>query len=222
MRKDVLPESVVAKMTRRRGGRDAFPSLDPRKTALAVIDMVNAFAEGDQGVCAIVKPINAVAAALRDAGGSVAWVIPAPVEDCPDTALKTAILGRQTVERLKTAFAAGSPGISLISGLQTMDEDIEVTKTTYSAFFPGACELPDILRGRGIDTVLIAGVLTNVCCESSARDAMMGGFRVVVISDANAARNEDEHAAALYNIYRNFGDVRTSTELAGLFSASRR
>lgn len=184
--------------------------------------MVDAFATEDESIHSIVGPINAVAGALRDAGGAIAWVIPAPVEGGIDTDIKAAILGEQTVERLKAAFAAGSPGIRAISGFQAMDQDIEVTKTAYSAFFPGACDLPDILRERGIDTVLVAGVLTNVCCESSARDAMMGGFRVVVIADANAARNEEEHAAALNNIHRNFGDVRSSTELARLLSSSCR
>jgi nicotinamidase-related amidase len=222
VQKDLLSERTIAKMTKRRGRRHAFPSLDPCKTALVVIDMVDAFATEDESIRSITGPISTVATALRKAGGAVAWVIPAPVEDCPDTALKTAILGEHTVERLKAAFAADSPGIHLISGLQAMDQDIEVTKTAYSAFFPGTCDLPDVLRERGIDTVLIAGVLTNVCCESSARDAMMGGFRVVVIADANAARNEEEHAAALNNIYRNFGDVRSSTELAELLSSSRR
>ena len=80
-------------------------------------------------------------------------------------------------------------------------------------FFPGKCTLPELLRERGIDTVLITGVLTNICCESSARDAATQGFRVVMVADANAARSDEEHQSALYNILRNFGDVRTSDDL---------
>jgi nicotinamidase-related amidase len=75
-----------------------------------------------------------------------------------------------------------------------------------------------MLRERGIDTVLITGVLTNICCESSARDAATLGFRVVMVADANAARSDEEHQSALYNILRNFGDVRTSDDLITVFN----
>jgi len=66
--------------------------------------------------------------------------------------------------------------------------------------------------------VLITGVLTNICCESSARDAMTLGFRVAMVADANAARSDEEHRGALYNVMRNFGDVRTSDDLIAAFS----
>jgi nicotinamidase-related amidase len=68
------------------------------------------------------------------------------------------------------------------------------------------------------NTVPITGVLTNICCESSVRDAMTLGFRVVMVADANAARSDEEHRAALYNVMRDFGDVRTSGDLAAAFA----
>ena len=52
---------------------------------------------------------------------------------------------------------------------------------------PGTSDLPERLRARGFDTVLITGTVTNVCCESSARDANMTNFRTIMVSDGNAA-----------------------------------
>src|SRR4051812_10608769 len=86
-------------------------------------------------------------------------------------------------------------------------EDEIVRKYRFSAFLPGTCELPYRLRARGFDTVLITGTVTNVCCESSARDAMMTNFKTIMVSDANAAMTMEEHNASLAAFYAIFGDV---------------
>jgi ureidoacrylate peracid hydrolase len=65
----------------------------------------------------------------------------------------------------------------------------------------------------GVDTVLVAGTKTNVCCESTARDAMMLDFKVVLVEDCCAALSDDEHRAAIENIIQQFGDVMTSHEV---------
>jgi ureidoacrylate peracid hydrolase len=59
---------------------------------------------------------------------------------------------------------------------------------------------------------LIAGTKTNVCCESTARDAMMLDFKTVMLSDCCAALSDDEHRATLENIFQQFGDVSTADE----------
>lgn len=64
-----------------------------------------------------------------------------------------------------------------------------------------------------IDTVLITGTKTNICCESTARDAMMLDFKVVMVSDCLAALSDHEHQAALENIIQQFGDVLTRQEV---------
>ena len=86
-------------------------------------------------------------------------------------------------------------------------EDEIVRKYRFSAFLPGTSELPYRLRARGFDTVLITGTVTNVCCESSARDAMMTNFKTIMVSDANAAMTMEEHNASLIAFYAIFGDV---------------
>ena len=72
---------------------------------------------------------------------------------------------------------------------------------------PGTSELPNRLRARGLDTVLITGTVTNVCCESSARDANMTNFRTIMVSDGNAALTQELHDASLTAFYLTFGDV---------------
>src|SRR5690348_15381086 len=69
------------------------------------------------------------------------------------------------------------------SGLITAPADLTLLKNRYSALIPGSSPLERTLRGMGIDTILIAGTKTNVCCESTARDAMMLDFKVIMIED---------------------------------------
>ncbi len=68
---------------------------------------------------------------------------------------------------------------------------------------------------------MITGTVTNVCCESSARDAMMSNFRVVMVSDANAANTQAEHEASLTAFYLTFGDVMDTEMLVGLLTPAR-
>jgi len=80
-----------------------------------------------------------------------------------------------------------------------------------------------VLRAHGIEILLIAGTKTNVCCESTARDASMMEYRVAMLSDANATLTDEEHAAALNGFQVSFGDVMTVDEaLARLAPAEKR
>lgn len=204
-----LPQWAVEKMIRRRGGqRYAFHDLVPARTALVIIDLLQGYIAGTPCAASIVAPINGLARVLRSAGGLVVWVLPGPaMEDAP---ILRALCGEGRLADAEQVLA---------DGLEMKEADLTVEKQAYSAFFPGKSPLPELLSARGIDTVLIAGVLTNVCCESSARDAMTLGYRVVMVSDANAARSDEEHRSALYNVMRNFGDVRDSDDLVSAFTA---
>ena len=74
---------------------------------------------------------------------------------------------------------------------------MQLTKTRYSAFIQGSSNIERLLRDRGIDTLLVTGTATNVCCESSARDAMMLNFKTIMVTDGNAATDDDDHNASL-------------------------
>jgi ureidoacrylate peracid hydrolase len=223
MHPNELPTEIVERLRSRRGKLHLFDRLEARRTALAVIDMQHAFVEPGAPSAVttareIVPNINRLAAALRAAAGTVAWVQATYAREGPgywplffDYMVTPELSGR-----ILGALTVGAPGHALWHELDVKPQDLRVGKNRYSAFFPGACELPQRLRERGVDTVLIAGTMTNVCCEASARDAMMDGFKTVVVSDANAARSDAEHLASLATILQFFGDVRTTDEVLGL------
>ena len=152
--------------------------------------------------------MNRLSRGLRAAGGRVAWVVPAA-----DTAADEQFLGPDVANAYRASGGAGPVRDRIWPGLCTEDADLYAEKTAPSAFFPGRSDLDDRLRSRGVDTVLIAGTVANVCCESSARDASTLGYRVVMVADANAANTDDELDAALHTIYRSFGDVRSTSEV---------
>ncbi|WP_150551304.1 cysteine hydrolase [Pandoraea soli] len=110
----------------------------------------------------------------------------------------------------------GHPGRALYPPLDVRDADEIVDKTRFSAFIQGSSDLHQRLAAPGIDTVIVTGTVTNVCCESTARDAMMLDYKVHFVADANAARTDDEHNATLCNMVLWFADVRTSDELLAL------
>ena len=218
-----LPQEIVERLFRRRGRLHLFETLDAKRTALAVIDMQHSFvAAGAPSAVAtareIVPNINRLAAVLRRAGGTVAWVQATYTKSGPGywPLFFDHMVSPQLSGEILGALTEGSPGHALWHELEVHDADLRVRKNRYSAFFPGACPLPQLLRDRSIDTVLIAGTMTNVCCEASARDAMMDGFKTVVISDANAARSDAEHTASLATILQFFGDVRSTAETVEL------
>ena len=107
----------------------------------------------------------------------------------------------------------GGDGLEFWHALDIRAGDGQMEKKRFSAFIQGSSPILEYLHGRNIDTVLIAGTATNVCCESTARDAMMLNFKTVMVSDALAARSDELHAASLTAFYSNFGDVQTSTEV---------
>ena len=113
----------------------------------------------------------------------------------------------EAYRRRVAAMSEGTKGHDLWPDLDVRPEDEIVRKYRFSAFLPGTSELPYRLRARGFDTVLITGTVTNVCCESSARDAMMSNFKTIMITDGNAAMTPEEHQASLIAFYLIFGDV---------------
>jgi len=220
-----IPRDIVERMLERRGHLHLFDSIAPERTALVVIDMQNAFLEpgapSETPVAREIVPnINRLAAAVRAAGGVVAWTQGAFKRSGPHSwpLFFQTMVSPSRSEAILDALTEGQPGHALWNALDVHAQDIRVQKRRYSAFFPGACDLPERLRGRGIDTVLIAGTLTNVCCEASARDAMMADFRVVMVSDANAARSDAEHVASLATVVQFFGDVRSTGEVLALLA----
>jgi len=218
MHKIAISQAARDRMTARTGKLHPFDAIDPHKAALVVIDMQNYFCKpGHQGEVPasrdIVPNINRLAADLRRRGGLVVWVRNGTRNTRESWSNYHEFL--HTPERYERRYAAmdvGGDGYAYWHGNDIRSEDAQVTKTRYSAFIQGSSDIERRLRDRGIDTLLITGTATNVCCESSARDAMMLNFKVVMVSDGLATHNDEEHNAALSIFYGLFGDVQTTDE----------
>jgi nicotinamidase-related amidase len=210
-----IEDREYARQEERRGRRHAFETLEPARTALVVIDMVPFFAVG--GYClGIVPNISSIAAALRRAGGTVAWVVPATADRIT---VSEEFFGTEIAAAFRRSGGSGPVAGRIWEGFEVRSDDLLAEKTAFSAFFPGSCPLPSLLDERGINTVLVTGTVTNVCCESSARDASTLGYRVIMVADANAAMRDQDHNATLHTIYRSFGDVRPAAEVIAMIES---
>jgi ureidoacrylate peracid hydrolase len=216
----ILPisEAVRERVRTRTGKVHPFDAIEPRRSALLVIDMQNYFVKpGQQGEIPaardIVPNINRLAAGLRRRGGHVVWIRNG-TRDTRDSwsTLHECLMTPERVERRLAAMDIDGDGYAYWHLNDIQPEDAQITKTRYSAFIQGASNLEQHLRDRGIDTLLIAGTATNVCCESSARDAMMLNFKVAMVSDALATHSDEEHNATLSAFYGQFGDVQTTDQ----------
>lgn len=217
-----IPAEYVARSRQRQGWTHSVIDLDGRSTALVVVDMQRYFMEESfAGACPvaqeIVPNVNRLAEAVRAAGGMVVWLQMRadPISDVRWTSLRERYSDDSARARWNQLHPEAA-GFELWPGLDVREPDLRVVKNRYSAFIPRSSELDAALRSRGFDTLLVAGVATNACCESTARDAMMMNYRVLMVSDACAAATDQEHAAALTNFYLFFGDVQTTDEVVPL------
>ena len=114
------------------------------------------------------------------------------------------------------ALQAGAEGHALYAGMEVSPGDIVLDKHRYGALSCPAGALPRTLGELGADMVVITGTLTNCCCESTAREANMAGYKVILICDATAAVTDAEHNAALLNLRISFADVKTVAQVLDL------
>jgi ureidoacrylate peracid hydrolase len=208
-----IPEKIVRKVVARRGRLHAFETIEPKTTALVVIDLDEATVGNDEASQKMVATINTLAAAVRQTGGVVAWVL-SRMKAMPKHF--SAILGADLATKYFNDGHGDGAGTRLWPALERKAVDLAAVKAGASAFFPGKCDLKQQLDAHGIDTVLIAGAVTNICCESSARDAAELEYKVVLISDALSGHAHGLHEATLATFYRIFGDVRPSEEVIRL------
>ena len=215
-----IPPEIVARVEARCGRAHPFEDLDPARTAFVVIDMQVGFMDPaiSHACCPmaerIVPAVNRLAAAVRETGGGVFWVQNTHDDSCEaEWTVMQRMVTPAARARRNAAMMEGTPGHALWPTLDVRAEDEKVLKRRFSAFIQGSSDLPQRLRARGFDTVLIGGTVTNVCCESSARDAMMLDFRTIMVADCNAANSDAEHNASLAAFWNIFGDVMTSEHI---------
>jgi ureidoacrylate peracid hydrolase len=219
MQQPAFPQDFLDNVTRARGRLHFIDRLVPEKTALLVVDMQNFFVEPGQALEVpaareLAPNINRLADAVRNSGGTVIWIkMTLNQEDLDQWSVFIPVNGKREMFQPVTE---GEYGHRIWKAMDVKPGDLTVQKRRFSAFIQGSSELHEILQQRGIDTLIITGTLTNVCCESTARDAMMLNYRVLMVADANATLTPEAHQAALMNILFVFGDVQTTDEVIRL------
>jgi ureidoacrylate peracid hydrolase len=217
-----IPQHILDRVAERRGSVRAFDALDASTTALIVVDMQSCFLKSGAAIEVptsrdIAPNINRLADALRAAGGQVVWTRHSFTREW--TSWYGVLAKDEFADRMVAETVAGSDGHAIAPVMDVRDGDWVIDKRRYSAFVPGDTDLDARLRGSGIETVLITGTLTNVCCESTARDAMMMNYKTVFLADGNATRSDEEHNATLTAMIQVIADVVTTDEAIELIDA---
>jgi ureidoacrylate peracid hydrolase len=176
-------------------------SLDARRTAVLVVDMLNEFCKPGgkmvlPGSERLVPPQRRVIEAARAAGAPVFWVI-----QSHDPRLRR---DRELLKRGEHCLL-GSWGVEVIDELAPQPGDFRVYKHRYSAFF--GTDLDLMLKDMQCDQLVVFGVVTNICVRSTVHDAFFEGYEVVVPHDCCAATGAREQDSTLYDIATHFGVV---------------
>ena len=227
MHKIEMSPDVLARIPGLRDGLHMFGNIVPSRTAHIIVDLQNGFMERGATVelpvaREIVPNVNKICEAVRDVGG-VNVFIRYLIDEETQVNWSSRFQDFTSPQRRKAmieTFGKDCHGFALWPGLDVQSPDLIVDKTRFGAFVPGSSKLHEILQARGIDTLIITGTATNVCCESTARDAMQMNYRVIFIADGNAALTDEEHNATLNNMVTLFADVMTTKEVVGFLGSA--
>ncbi len=185
---------------------------DPATTAVLVVDMLNDFfVDGGamvlEGGDALYEPHQKLLAAARAARIPVIWLNQSlPPDD--------SLFEIRTVHCL-----AGSWGAQIVDGLPVEATDIVIPKRRYSGFFQTTLDLT--LRERGINTVIVTGVVTNICVRSTVHDAFFLSYKVLVPEDLVMATSPQAQEVSLYDIDTHYGDVTNLDNLLAVLDRKR-
>lgn len=193
----------------------------PEKTALIVVDVQNDFAHAEgkaaqwgtdmTPVYAAVAQINRLIVAARESGVAVVY---ARVEHSPQTDRPNyrARYAKRKMQESDLLCATGSWGAAFYADLVgPRPQDAVVTKYSYDAFQDTA--LDAILHSRGIEHLVVVGLVTNLCVQTTAEHGFGLGYYITVVSDATAGDDLAAHEAALRNLGLYFGPVLTTDEV---------
>lgn len=189
--------------------------------ALVVIDVQNDYCHPDgvfaaaglrvAGLEGLVERINALVAAARSGGRPVVWVrMEWPDDD------SVGLLAERSPFLRERGLRRGTWGAEPVAGLDVRPGDHVVVKPRFSAFH--RTSLDDLLARLAVDTLVMAGVRTDFCVESTVRDAFFRDLRVVVARDAVAGYVEELHAASLRLMGTVFAEVVGGGQAAGLLA----
>ena len=191
-------------------------ALVPERAALVNVDLQNMFVESTPDGLEIVERVNRLADACRDAG---VLVIHTRHVLRPDGS-NMGVLGEIVADVRAGVLNEGTRTAALHDDLVVDPRDLVVDKPRFGAFY--GTDLEVILRSRGIDTVIISGIATNVCCDTTAREANARDLRVLFLSDGTSTGGgPDAQAGTLLLISVLFGEVLSIEELLDRLARSK-
>lgn len=186
--------------------------IQPAHTAVMVVDVQNDYChpEGDfarrgypvNRTVPVIERLGRFLTAARAAGATVAFV---QTTHAPETVSGPQHFLRHRSGRDPQYLQPGSWGAEFVPPVLPAPGDPVFTKHRYSVFADPT--VAERLRGLGIATLVFTGFATNVCVESSLRDAFMRDFYVVLVEDCTGAYADAAHAASVQNIEKHFGPV---------------
>ncbi len=180
--------------------RERKALVEPTHAALLVIDMQNYF---HQIIQPVLKNLSKVVQSCRQKEVPIIFTQHGHTDPPSDGG----VLGEWWGE----VILHGTNDWKFIPEIKIEAKDIILPKKRYSAFFQ--TELDLILRSKGIQNLIITGVMTNLCCETTARDAFMRDYKVFFLIDGTATGKEEHHLAALKNLGYGFAYLITCDEL---------
>jgi nicotinamidase-related amidase len=183
-------------------------TLTPARTALVVIDLQRGLAQmptAPHPASDVVAHTAALADALRAAGGTVVLVHVTRSADGKDG------LHPQTDTPPRQPGPRAVDWAEIVPELSPQPGDVVVAKRQWGAFYGTDLDLQ--LRRRGIDTILLTGIATNIGVESTARDAFERGYQQVFVEDAMASLGPDEHVNTVRTVFPRIGRVRSTAEV---------
>jgi ureidoacrylate peracid hydrolase len=227
MHKIEMSRDVLDRIKGFRDGLHMFGNIVPSRTAHIIVDLQNGFMEPGATVelpvaREIVPNVNRICQAVRAAGGInvfIRYLIDEETQVSWSSWFNDFASPQRRTAMIET-FGKDCHGFALWPGLDVQTTDLIVDKTRFGAFVPGSSKLHEIMQARGIDTLIITGTATNVCCESTARDAMQMNYKIIFVADGNAALSDAEHNATLNNMVTLFADVMTTDELVGFLGSA--
>jgi ureidoacrylate peracid hydrolase len=190
---------------------------DPSVAGLLVVDVQNDFVSADGSAARRGEDVTAALSMMprllrlieesRRAGLTIVY-IKTTHSDWTDT---PSWVYRNSQRSGLNTCREGSWGAEFYQGISPLPSERVVIKHRYSAFIN--TDLNTVLKARGVQSVLVTGVATNVCVETTARDAYMFDYYVTLVEDCAAAYDPKLHRATLENIRRHFGLVASSEEI---------
>jgi len=187
--------------------RERKARMDLRHAALLVIDMQNYFLRIIQPV---LENILEVIQSCRQGNIPIIFTQHGHTDPASDGGLLGEWWGEMIID--------GTEDWKFLPEIKIEPEDTVLPKKRYSAFFE--TDLETTLRSREIQDLIISGVMTNLCCETTARDAFMRDYRVFFLIDGTATGRSELHIATLKNLGFGFAYLITTEELIKMLKTS--